>query len=126
MLGRRSPSAGKEKAMNVWSDYLKAQAVLADRIAKTMTTAATVKEFADYAEATGETPRTGRRLTLKRVAAFSSVARMRTRTTMPAARVQTCMKNKPSGSDRPDKARRADAATNPPRRSIHPVAIIHS
>jgi hypothetical protein len=50
MLGRRSPSAGKEKAMNVWSDYLKAQAVLADRIAKTMTTAATVKEFADYAE----------------------------------------------------------------------------
>jgi hypothetical protein len=49
-LGLRSPSAGKEKAMTVWSDYLKAQAVLADRIAKTMTTAATVKEFADYAE----------------------------------------------------------------------------
>ena len=36
--------------MNPWSDYLKAQAVLADRISKTMTTAATVKEFADYAE----------------------------------------------------------------------------
>jgi hypothetical protein len=50
MLGLCSPSAGKEKAMNVWSDYLRTQAVLADRIAKTMTTAATVKEFADYAE----------------------------------------------------------------------------
>ena len=49
MLGLR-PTAGKEKAMNVWSDYLKAQAVLADRISKTMTTAATIKEFADYAE----------------------------------------------------------------------------
>jgi hypothetical protein len=36
--------------MNVWSDYLRTQAVLADRISKTMTTAATVKEFADYAE----------------------------------------------------------------------------
>jgi hypothetical protein len=36
--------------MNSWSDYLKAQAVLADRISKTMTTAATIKEFADYAE----------------------------------------------------------------------------
>ena len=36
--------------MNTWSDYLKAQAVLADRISKTMTTAATIKEFADYAE----------------------------------------------------------------------------
>ncbi|HXO69754.1 MAG TPA: hypothetical protein VN838_12400 [Bradyrhizobium sp.] len=37
--------------MNVWSDYLRTQAVLADRISKTMTTAATVKEFADYADA---------------------------------------------------------------------------
>ena len=36
--------------MNVWSDYLRAQAVLADRISKTMTTAAMAKEFADYAE----------------------------------------------------------------------------
>jgi hypothetical protein len=36
--------------MNAWSDYLKAQAVLADRISKTMTTAATVREFADYSE----------------------------------------------------------------------------
>jgi hypothetical protein len=42
--------AGKEKAMNLWSEYLRTQAVLADRISKTMTTAATVKEFADYAE----------------------------------------------------------------------------
>ena len=50
MLGLRSLSAGKEKAMNVWSEYLRTQAVLADRISKTMTTAATVKEFADYAE----------------------------------------------------------------------------
>jgi hypothetical protein len=49
-LGLCSPPAGKENAMNVWSDYLRTQAVLADRIAKTMTTAATVKEFADYAE----------------------------------------------------------------------------
>ena len=36
--------------MNAWSEYLRTQAVLADRISKTMTTAATVKEFADYAE----------------------------------------------------------------------------
>lgn len=36
--------------MNAWSDYLRTQAVLADRISRTMTTAATVKEFADYAE----------------------------------------------------------------------------
>jgi hypothetical protein len=49
-LGLRSPSAGKEKTMNVWSEYLRSQAVLADRISKTMTTAATIKEFADYAE----------------------------------------------------------------------------
>jgi hypothetical protein len=36
--------------MNPWSEYLRSQAVLADRISKSMTTAATVKEFADYAE----------------------------------------------------------------------------
>ena len=36
--------------MNAWSEYLRAQAVLADRISRTMTTAAMVKEFADYAE----------------------------------------------------------------------------
>jgi hypothetical protein len=40
MLGLRSLIAGKEKAMNVWSDYLEAQAILADRISKIMTTAA--------------------------------------------------------------------------------------
>ena len=50
MLDLRSPSAGEENPMNVWSDYLRTQAVLADRISKTMTTAATVKEFADYAK----------------------------------------------------------------------------
>jgi hypothetical protein len=36
--------------MTAWSDYLRTQAVLADRISRTMTTAATIKEFADYAE----------------------------------------------------------------------------
>ena len=36
--------------MNAWSDYLRTQAVLADRVSRTMTTAATIKEFADYAE----------------------------------------------------------------------------
>ena len=50
LLGLRSLPAGEEKTMNPWSDYLRTQAVLADRIAKTMTTAATAKEFADYAE----------------------------------------------------------------------------
>jgi hypothetical protein len=50
MLGLRSLPAGEEKAMNPWSDYLRTQAVLADRISKTMTTPATIKEFADYAE----------------------------------------------------------------------------
>jgi hypothetical protein len=50
MLGLCSLIAGEEKVMNVWSEYLRTQAVLADRISKTMTTAATVKEFADYAE----------------------------------------------------------------------------
>jgi hypothetical protein len=35
--------------MNAWSEYLRGQARLADRIAKTMTTAALAKEFADYA-----------------------------------------------------------------------------
>ena len=35
--------------MNAWSEYLRDQARLADRISQTMTTAALVKEFADYA-----------------------------------------------------------------------------
>lgn len=35
--------------MNAWSEYLRGQARLADRISQTMTTAAMAKEFADYA-----------------------------------------------------------------------------
>ena len=35
--------------MNAWSEHLRGQALLADRISKTMTTAALAKEFADYA-----------------------------------------------------------------------------
>jgi hypothetical protein len=51
MLGLRSLIASEEKPMNVWSDYLRTQAVLADRISRTMTTAASIKEFSGYAEA---------------------------------------------------------------------------
>ena len=36
--------------MNAWSEYLRGQAAIADRYAKTMTTAETIKEFADIAE----------------------------------------------------------------------------
>jgi hypothetical protein len=36
--------------MNAWSEHLRGQALLADRISQTMTTAALVKEFADYAD----------------------------------------------------------------------------
>jgi hypothetical protein len=50
MLGPPLATASGEKIMNAWSEYLRTQAVLADRISKTMTTAATIKEFADYAE----------------------------------------------------------------------------
>ena len=35
--------------MNAWSEYLRGEARLADRISQTMTTAAMAKEFADYA-----------------------------------------------------------------------------
>jgi hypothetical protein len=35
--------------MNAWSEHLRGQALLADRISKTMRTEALVKEFADYA-----------------------------------------------------------------------------
>jgi len=35
--------------MNAWSEYLRGQAVIADRYAKTITTAETIKEFADIA-----------------------------------------------------------------------------
>jgi hypothetical protein len=36
--------------MNAWSDYLRSQAVIADRHAKAMTTAESIKEFAEIAE----------------------------------------------------------------------------
>jgi hypothetical protein len=49
MLGPGSLTAGERVIMNAWSEYLRGQALLADRISKTMTTAALVKEFADYA-----------------------------------------------------------------------------
>ena len=48
-LGPGSLTAGGRAAMNAWSEYLRSQALLADRISKTMTTAALAKEFADYA-----------------------------------------------------------------------------
>jgi hypothetical protein len=41
--------AGEEQLMTQWSDYLRGQAVLADRISKTMTTPDMVKEFQGYA-----------------------------------------------------------------------------
>jgi hypothetical protein len=50
ILGLRSLAAGGGNVMNAWSDYLRGQAVIADRYAKTMTTAETIKEFADIAE----------------------------------------------------------------------------
>jgi hypothetical protein len=49
MLGPGSLNAGGRAIMNAWSEYLRDQARLADRISQTMTTAALVKEFADYA-----------------------------------------------------------------------------
>ena len=36
--------------MNAWSEYLRNQADIADRYAKTLTIAETVKEFVDIAE----------------------------------------------------------------------------
>jgi hypothetical protein len=50
MLGPRSLTAGGGNVMNAWSEYLRGQAVIADRYAKTMTTTAAIKEFADIAE----------------------------------------------------------------------------
>ena len=50
MLGLRSRTAGGGNVMNAWSEYLRGQTVIADRYAKTMTTAATITEFADIAE----------------------------------------------------------------------------
>jgi hypothetical protein len=64
----------KGTQMNAWSTYLRTQAVLADRVSKTMTTAATIKEFADYAAALGvtQTPRIEHRPTSERAAASSN------------------------------------------------------
>jgi hypothetical protein len=42
--------AGEEHPMNAWSDYLRAQAVIAERLAKTMTSLEMVREFEGYAE----------------------------------------------------------------------------
>ncbi|MBA2397561.1 MAG: hypothetical protein H0V72_02490 [Bradyrhizobium sp.] len=36
--------------MNAWSEYLRGQAVIADRHSKAMTSTETVREFADIAE----------------------------------------------------------------------------
>jgi len=50
MLGQRSLTAGGGNVMNAWSEYLRGQAAITDKYAKTMTTAATIKEFADIAD----------------------------------------------------------------------------
>jgi hypothetical protein len=50
MLALRWLTAGGGNIMNAWSDYLRSQAVIADRYSKTMTTAEAIKEFADIAE----------------------------------------------------------------------------
>ncbi len=49
MLGLRSLTAGGGNVMNAWSEYLRGQAVIADRYAKTITTAETIKKLADIA-----------------------------------------------------------------------------
>jgi hypothetical protein len=49
MPGLRSLTAGGGNVMNAWSEYLRGQAVIADRYAKTITTAETIKKFADIA-----------------------------------------------------------------------------
>jgi hypothetical protein len=50
MLAPCSLAASGENLMNAWSDYLRGQAVIADRHSKAMTAAETIKEFADIAE----------------------------------------------------------------------------
>lgn len=50
MLALRWLTAGGGNSMNAWSDYLRGQAVIADRYSKTMTTAEAIKEFTDIAE----------------------------------------------------------------------------
>jgi hypothetical protein len=49
MLGLGSLAAGGGNVMNAWSEYLRGQAVIADRYSRTMTTAEAIKEFADIA-----------------------------------------------------------------------------
>ncbi len=49
MPGLRSLTAGGGNVMNAWSEYLRGRAVIADGYAKTMTTAETIKKFADIA-----------------------------------------------------------------------------
>lgn len=50
MLGPCSSGASGRHLMNAWSEYLRNQADIADRYAKTLTIAETVKEFVDIAE----------------------------------------------------------------------------
>jgi hypothetical protein len=50
MLSLCSLTASRGNVMNAWSDYLRGQAIIADRHSKAMTTAETIKEFADIAE----------------------------------------------------------------------------
>jgi hypothetical protein len=50
MLASMLAIAGEEQPMNKWSDYLRGQAVLADRLSKSMTTPDLVKEFQGYAD----------------------------------------------------------------------------
>ena len=45
-----SLNASEENTMNAWSEYLRDQAVIADRHSKSMTTAADVREFVEIAE----------------------------------------------------------------------------
>lgn len=45
-----SLAAGGGNQMNAWSEYLRAQADIADRHVKSMTSAEAIKEFADIAE----------------------------------------------------------------------------
>jgi hypothetical protein len=50
MLALCSLAAGGGNPMNGWSEYLRGQAVIADRHSKAMTTLKDIKEFADIAE----------------------------------------------------------------------------
>jgi hypothetical protein len=50
ILGLCSLAASRGNVMNAWSDYLRGQAIIADRHSKAMTTPETIKEFADIAD----------------------------------------------------------------------------